>query len=556
MTRELTAATAGQRFSGREWTALAVLFALGAWLRVRWVADAFLFGDEIHSLRLIDLSYRDAIVSAFRPETVGMALPVVQKLAVSTLGSSLVAIRLPALVPALATLCLLPWIGRRLVSRGAGLLATALFAASTFAVFYARFARGYSLLMLIALLFVAACTRIAGERSPRAWHYAGVVLAGAVLPCVHLATAPFAAAVGGATIAACAASRRRSERALPLALALVAAAGVAWILHYPAWHEVVKLVEERRAAEYPGPFGPLSVATVLAGSRTVGAVLLVAVPLAAVVSLRRHGIAHVPLAVAALAPLPLVFATQPFGDAYAYARYASATLPAVALLVGELLAELLRAIGKVGARAIPVAAVILGVVLIMVGLLRGTDDGPYANTYLSLVALPAFDVPYPEMPDFYRSLPPGASIIESPALLDRSRQLYRNYYLQHRHPTVLGFLPQEGSRFPGPHVDIAPPWSLETRADFLVLHRDAATEVASYWRFVYHDALQRTPSEPALMDRQSRYAGSFARPSQALIDMLTTRYGAPEYEDARIIAFRLRPRDGQASRRGPTSQPN
>ena len=73
-------------FSGPEWVVLGVLVGTGFWLRLRWVASAFLFGDEMHSLRLLPLSYRE-IVATFDRVGSGLALPLLQKLSVDLFGT-------------------------------------------------------------------------------------------------------------------------------------------------------------------------------------------------------------------------------------------------------------------------------------------------------------------------------------------------------------------------------------------------------------------------------------------------------------------------------------
>jgi hypothetical protein len=163
-----------------------------------------------------------------------------------------------------------------------------------------------------------------------------------------------------------------------------------------------------------------------------------------------------------------------------------------------------------------------------------------------MLPLPAFDAPSPHTPPFYGTLADAGpvTIIEAPALMTRSRQLYRNYYLQHGRPTLLGFLPQELDDPPsGPYVDMtAPPASFVGRADFLVLHRDATAEATRYWQFVFDPAHgPGAPGERAVMERQ-RVFGTAARPQPALLARLEHDLGAPIYTDRDVVVWRLRGR--------------
>ncbi len=521
-----------------ERAAVAILLLLGAWLRLRHVATAFLFGDEMYSFKLLLHSYREVIATFDRFGSSGQALPLLQKLSIDLFGTHLTALRLPSLVPALATLGLLPLLGVRLVSPRGAVFATAFLSASAIHVYYARFCRGYALAALFALAFVAATHRVIAEERPRLRHYLLFGVLGGLLVWTHLSTMAFVAAIGVAALVSSALAAPRRERVAPLLGALGLAAGIAVLVHLPDARQVMDFVTAKQQRQYAGQFGIADVAAVLAGGHAGGVILLLAVPIATAWLLWQRGLAQLPLATAAIAPLPLVFAAQPFGDPYAYARYAVVALPAAALVLGEVVAQALVAAGAV--RAMPVLAIVLAGVLAAAGPLRATEDGPHANTYLAMLPLPAFDVPDPAMPDFYRRLEPEAVIVEAPALMNRSRQLYRNYFLQHRHDTLIGFLPEEAPVPPGPHVLVGPPWDLDHRADYLVLHRNVGAEVDRYWRFVDDVALPRVGGSPALMAWQATYGRpTLRRPTQALIELLDRRYGAPVYTDAAISAYRL-----------------
>lgn len=523
----------------RERVALALLLLLGAWLRVRHVGGAHLFGDELHSLPALGLPWR-RVLAAFDMEGSGLALPLLQRLALELLGPSLVALRLPALLPAVAALLLLPLLARSVVSRNGALFATALLSASGFLAFYARFARSYSLVLLLALVFTWAACRLADEAAPEAGWYVALGLSGGLLPWAHLSALAFVAATGAAALLAVAAAPATRGRLLPLATSLGGAALLALALHLPAAPRVLAFVTQKQDERYEGRFGPLDVAMLMAGGRLAGLLLTLLVLAGAGLLLRARGRRALPLVVAALAPVPLVFAAGPYGDPYAYARYAIAALPAAFLLAGEILGRGLHAMGPAAARLAPLLAPALAIGLAARGPLGAVEAGPYANSYLELQPLAAFDAPFPELPAAYPALAPGSVIIETPALVNRSRQLYRNYYLQHRHPTLLGFLPEEGEAPPGPHVSLREPRRLADRADYLLVHRDPEAEVTRYWQFVYGVAWPRLGGSRVLMERQADWGRPLPRPAPELIERLRRHFGPPLVEDDALLLFRLR----------------
>jgi hypothetical protein len=168
------------------------------------------------------------------------------------------------------------------------------------------------------------------------------------------------------------------------------------------------------------------------------------------------------------------------------------------------------------------------------------DDGPYANGYLSLLPLPAFDAPFPAMPEFYSGVEPGARIIEAPPLPSRARYLYRNYYLQHRHPTLLGIIPDERDfALPGPYVVIDPSPALDASAEYLVIHVDIADELMAYFTFAYDETVAHTPYLAGLAGARGFWA-SESIAGRDLVAGLTARYGQPLVDDGKLLVYRLR----------------
>jgi len=524
-----------------DWVVALVLLALlvlGATLRIRHVSTAFLVGDELHSLPGLDHSYQ-RLLHSFDFEGSGLALPLLQKLSLDALGPGVVSLRMPALLPSLLTLLLLPWLLWRTLDPGPTLVATALLAANGLLAFYAGFARSYSLVGLLSLLVVVLASRLADVERPRGATVVGLALAAGLLPWAHLTSVPFLAAVFVALLAA----RWRgwgASRALPVYAAAAGGTLISAALYAPALHRVLEVTRQKTLEEYEGSFDPVDVAGLLAlGGRPSGWGLLIVLLAGGALVLRVDGVRRLPLVLGALAPIPLVFLVRPYGDAYAYARYAVPALPAMILLVATSLRAATRDHGTT-TRAWALAALALALGLTAFGPLAATQDGPFSNSYLTMEPLPAFDAPYPGQPSAYRAIEPGASIIEVPALIqNRSCLLYRNYYLRQPRTLLLGFLPDEEPVPPGPNVAVRPR-ELAGRADYLFVHRDVEREADRYWRFVYQTAWPRLGGSRALMERQASFGRPLPRPEPELLERLERNFGAPVFADADVLVYRLR----------------
>jgi hypothetical protein len=530
---------------------VAAALLLGTSWRVAPVGTAFLFGDEFHTLRDLPRGYR-FLLTHFDNYGSGMALPLLQRLLVDLFDASRWTIRLPSLAAGIATLACVYPLGRRLVGAPAAAVATLLAAVSSLLIFYSHFARGYALVAWLSLLLVFLLQRIAdGER-------AGLVRAGscaalaALLPWVHLAALGFVLPVfAGTLVVLWRAPGRRREAAVLLG-ALAAGLAAALLLHVPAWTSLLTYWNRTSGSDYFGEFGVLDVAALVFGSRGSGVFVIVAVPLALAALLMRHGLRFLPLALGCAGPGLALAAVNPFGDAYAYARYAIAAVPAACLAVGWGVAYAMRwtGLGEAGRELAVLGVGALLASLLFVGGPTGTrraPDGPYANTYMGLLPLPAFDVPWHGMPGFYRNLATEARpvrIVEVPALHLRTRHLYRNYYLQHGKVTRLACgsgdveVPPRGSY----EFLENPEWRLRCDADYLVLHLDIPDELRRYWRFVYdtHARDATAPATAAYMLRHRRYATPPGPPPRQLRAQLHRELGVPIFKDATVIVWRLR----------------
>ena len=536
----------------RSWIRLAVVavaLLLGAWLRLRGFADLPLHGDEYHTLLRgpehedLGLVGYGTLLTLFDEVGSHVPLPLLQRLSMDLFGGGMITLRLVAIVPGLLLLILAYPALRTFVSADASALATLALALNPMVVYYSRFARGYALALLLAFLLGWALRRLLdpSTRSRATWVW--LVVAGALLPWVHLSTAGFVLALALAGIAL--AWRESRVLAARLFGAFALAGMLALALYLPVLSGVLAYFREMKSED--PPLSWFGVPTLLAGGRFPAWGLLALVPAGALLSWRGLRASAVLTIAALLGPLVLLFATNPRGMDYAWARYILSALPFLLALAAEALIEIARR-----GSAWETPALLLGVALL--GLQHETGplgsfapkDGAFSNTYLALHSLPAFDEPYPQTPEFYRTLASDASaqrIVEAPPLYTRAVLLYRNYALQHGKEVLIGWpgempLGIQG----GPYVRLL---ELEPgQADYIVLHKDQVAEVPEYFRFVYEDLWPKTrvAADDTFMRRQETIYGQNLLGAEQIGPVaarLLARFGPATYKDADILVWKL-----------------
>lgn len=529
--------------------------AIGCAWRLPAVEQAFLFGDELHTL--FDLSLGHAhLLSHFSATGSGLALPILQRLLTDVFGVNHWAIRAPAWVAGIAILPATWLIVRRWLGDRVALGATWLVAVSPLLVFYSHFARSYA---LVALLVVVLVDRVQaalhdGQLNGRqlAWLTALVALAPWAHPTALGSVVPI---VGAGVLSALlqhdrdAVARRRL--ALGLAFALGAGGVLCAALHAPAYASMIAFVSTKTTQTYSGSFGPLDLAVLATGGQIAAVALGLLGLVGAIALLRRGRSLALPVLAAGFAPLVVIVIVRPYGDAYAYARYVIAALPPMLVMAAYGLDRALFAVSvRLAERSAWVAAAIALTVLM------GGPPGPlrdpslqHANTYLGLHALPAFDAAWPDTPAFYRTLADARArgeseptLVEIPALTTRTRHLYRHYQRQHGARTLLGPLPGEFPMMPaGPYVPFWMPLRLEASdADYLIVHRNVSDELARYWAWVYgaDHAADRTGDE-AFMARHAQYGGLLPAANDRLLTSLEKRFGTPVFDDGTIVVHRI-----------------
>ena len=524
---------------------------VGSLLRLEGLASQPLFGDEFHTLSDVERSYGE-ILGSFGTWGSHTALPLLQKLCLEVFGPGVVSFRLPALVPGILALLAIYPIARPLVGRRAALVSTWALALGPILVYYARFSRSYALAILLGLLLVHAL-RTAGSSTGRrariGWGAAALV--GGLLPWVHMSTASF---VLGAYLASAGISWMRAKRARSLlapGLSLAGAGLLALLLFAPAWQEVTAFLDHvSRTSGEPGKTGVLDVLTLLAGGYGAAIASLAVLPIAAVLTWREDREAAIWLCAVLLGPLIGFLASQPYGMAYAFARYFLVALPFAGMLAARLAIRIgVRTLGS-NPRG-EWAGTILGLGALALAFLVGPlgpvhgERGPFGNSYLAMRTLPAFDEPFEEASAFYDTIARDsehAGIIEVPLLANRAVLLYRNHWRTHGRPTRIGMTRQDaGILGKRPYVWILDPeLGRDPEIEYLVLHRDVRAEAEAYWDFVYETVWPRVerPRDESFMDRQRKYAAP-ASPPPELERILRERHGEPCWVDDQVVVWKL-----------------
>jgi hypothetical protein len=509
---------------------LAVLY--GTFLRLEVLPGRLLFGDEYHAMALIRRDYAE-VLSSFGYNGTGIGLSLLRRIAVDLFGPTDLAYRLPAILGGLAGLVLMYPISQRLVGRNAAAISTVALALNPLHIYYSHFSRSYSLACLGCLLLVGALRRAVDERPLPRRGYVTIAIVSALIPYLHLSALGVVVAAGVGAMALLV-RRGRSRRELGNLVVCFVIAGVLCIaLHLPAWKPFWGFYSMSVGLPNPFLFGPIDVGRLMFGSSIAAIVMLLGLPVASLWMYRTGSDSAWILVPAALLPIALLAVQSPIGSEISYAHYLITSIPFMVMILAWAIVALAERISHDPPAATRLA-IALGSAMFVLAHLAGprgfahTDDGPFANNYISQHAQSAFDVPYTGTPDFYEFLaaePDDVRIIEAPALVNMRVLLYRNYFLQHRKQVLLGFF----NRYfgvTGPYVPLFDPAQIRASgADYLVYHRDIEKEVRAYWETV----------EPS----QEKDALRVKVPTGQQVTQLRAMLGEPFRESDALLVWKL-----------------
>jgi mannosyltransferase len=220
-------------------------------LALRAVAlDESFFGDELFTHLISTRPDLKAVLAGVRSELeITPPLFFVVAWLFGKLGDPFVWLRMASLLAGVATVPVVYVLGARTVGRAAALAATALFALSPFAIFYASEARAYALVTLLAVLSTLTLLR-ALETNDRRWWVVFALLEAAAMYTHYTAVFVLAAQAGWALLA-------HPDRRVPL----IMSSGAAALLFAP-W--VPDMIDDSNAPNQRiigafEPFGPRTI---------------------------------------------------------------------------------------------------------------------------------------------------------------------------------------------------------------------------------------------------------------------------------------------------------
>lgn len=535
----------GIRAVRREWPlVLAVL--LGAVLRLDQIGVQIPLDDEWHALHAVERFTALHVATHFGWTDYSIPLTLYDKAVAASVGLSEAWMRLPVLAAGLASLAVMPLIVRPWIGRDAAALFGWLLALSPVHVYFSRYARPYSIALLLTFVAVFALGNARILNRPLfAWAYAVCAI---LAPYFHLTTLPL---VLLPLALAWAARITRKDTAGPLAagpllrrVTVTVAFGLALLVGPP-------LVIDRAALLYKAGRGTVTLGTLAAAARLVAgsakewvAVAMAAAAVAGAATLaRRHPQRAAYLLLIALAALALPCLTHPLLAELpiVVVRYALILVPVVLILAacaGDALIRRLTA-RMPGARHL--AGPALAGALIVLGPLPRTYARP--NEWTNH---PAFQYSYstnpcdagPPVPAFYQwlgRLPRARErIVEAPWLFAAAANRFECYQRVHGQDMLIGFVGgvyeavgRSGLPRPGELPILSQPRKYRFRS-FVHLGAEDDLRRRGVHFVVLHKSIEREMGGAA-------DAGGLG--IEPWIDRYRQRFGPPVYEDDVLVVF-------------------
>ncbi|MDP9133954.1 MAG: glycosyltransferase family 39 protein, partial [Actinomycetota bacterium] len=533
----------------------AAAVATGAWLRLDQLSLQVIGDDEWHAVFFLrDHGYGE-ILRSFGDSDHSIPLTLYCKLVADTVGLSELAMRAPVLLFGMLALVLIPWLLSDHVGARTSLVFSALLAISPLHVYFSRYARPYSAMLLFGVVGVLAFERWwrTGLRRWAAVYAACAILGPWFMPVVApFLLAPFVYAL----LPKRDGSRWRSRLARLVPLGLAVSLGIGVLLGPPTWHSLHGL--QLRAGESSLAASSLPTAFQLVSGTATHATAfgVAALAFAGALSLARtcptlllYALFPTAVQLAALA----ILRPAELGSAIVLVRY---TLPASAfalLLVAEGCTFLDQRLGVAWHRW-PNLLFSAGVcsALLASGPLISCFDRSNASWYRpnSFTNHGLFQYDYDKDDrrstaeshaqsgwEFYRKLAqtadlPGARlerVVEAPAYVDWGRSPFVLYQQIHKRPVSIGYVHQPGAGRGELHL----PWP------------DPRFRFHNLVHLADHERMREQGVRYVVLHKRSR-TGAVPRGSSGLdwvapwISAYSERFGAPCHEDEGVIVFDLR----------------
>lgn len=202
-----------------------VIVAMAAGVRLVGLGDGGLWLDEASTAVVAQLPLGELVATVAADNQAPLWFLVVRAV-IGVLGDSELAVRLPSAVAGILAVAAVLWTGRRELSPWTGRAAAVLLATSPMAVHYAREARGYALLMLLAVLGWSLAMRYGRAPGPR--RGAALAAVGAAMILTHNLGGLYVAGLWTAGVLAAPVDRARL-RAWVLVIVVTAAVTAPWV---------------------------------------------------------------------------------------------------------------------------------------------------------------------------------------------------------------------------------------------------------------------------------------------------------------------------------------
>ncbi|MEW6747819.1 MAG: hypothetical protein AB1486_34280 [Planctomycetota bacterium] len=522
-----------------------IAIVIGAALRLYAIGDQILADDEWHALRAALTYDWGYIASHFGGADYSIPLALLYKALLGSVGLSEMLMRAPVLVGGIAGLIGLAWLVRISAGKQTGDIFAFLLAVSPFHVYFSRYARPYAISMALSFAALLAIT-LWWNTGKRRWAVL-FVLAAVLAPYFHMTSLPVVVAPLPLLLAMSLLGRREGRSRGVLGLAGAVVLGLVLLLAAPLAHDSAALLTKTGADRHISSH-TVSVAFQLWTGTAHGwlQMLMLAPVIAGALLLRRQQLLLIIIALVLVVQAAALAITKPYlaHHGITLARYGLIVVPISTLLMGQSLAQVEHALGRIlgwfpsGASGLAAAAL-----LFALGPLPSTYRLPnnWTNHALYQYVYDLGDrllyamqnLGPPVTPRFYEELshrpPASVYILEAPWYYDWHHAHYPLLQYRHRQRMSIGFvsplqqpsdneLPLADSRLRFGHFthvsDIA---MLRRRdVDYVIFHRDLRSELA-------------TGSSMPAIDVTD------------WIDFYTQRVGAPVYDAEGIVVFDLAP---------------
>jgi hypothetical protein len=513
---------------------------LGAWLRIHGLTTQVVIDDEWHAIhKLAESSYAD-IFSTFGYADHSIPLTLLYKLMADTIGLAEGRMRALQVACGIALVPLCAWAAWRATrDAAAAALLAVLLAGAPFLVLWSRFARPYSITLL---LDVAAIVALCAWRSRRTWPMASVAVASAAIatwfhPLSGLPPALACIVIFVQDVARPGARPRQAWGSLGIGVAMLIA--MLALIAVPAWNDWQSL-QAKAGGDHPGAETVVGVLSLFLGGVPVPVMCAaVAVALFGAASFyRREPAIAVLVLVVALVPPVLI---SVLGAAWShmagtFARYILVSQPILLFLLAYGAISLVRIAARSHAQRAAWAAMLslsLAYLAATPAIAQVARLGPwyghqdYHWDYRYRWNVSKRSLPDYAPPAFYLGLgklPPGdAPIIEAPFVYEAPFNPLDVYATYHHQPEKLGVL--RGLCVQGAPMGTTAPRDRRFRFRMFVSLEDT-------------DAVRNSPARFIVLHRQFPMRPPFPQ-YDACRDALAMRYGAPALEDSRVAVFDL-----------------